>query len=327
MTFQSLYRIAFFIALLAFMPLISICQSSQISRIKILFEDRNFAEAKSILLSIKEGSTDYAESLYYSGRIAVEEKNYDLSVEKFEQAISVNPNNVEYHNWLGVMYGVVAMNSGTLKQAYLAPKIKNEFEKAAALEPNNLPTQWGLVTYYTKAPGFLGGSWEKAFASASIISRNNKAQGIRAYALIHAVQNKTTIAEKEYKEAIQMEPTNCEHIFALAQFYNDQKQYDKSFRLYEDVISRNPLNMVATYHIGHASAQSGMQIEKGISCLTKYLSYTPKPNEPGHSDANLSLAIIYEKKGDRVMARKYYQNTLLLYPGMREAREGLERLN
>ncbi len=321
------HRIIFFITLATVCPIMLMGQSTVIPRVIVMFEQRNFEGAKNLLSGIKEGSADYAESLYYDGRIAVEEKKYDLSVERFEEAIRVNPKNIEYHNWLGVMYGVVAMNSGKLKQAYLAPKIKSEFEIAASIDPNNLPTQWGLITYYCQAPGFLGGSWDKALACAQVITRNDKAQGIRAYALVHAAQNKKELAEKEYIEAIRLEPANCEHVFALAQFYNDQKQYDKAFRLYDDFMNKNPRNMVVSYHVGQVSAQSGLQTEKGITCLNKYLAYTPKPNEPGHSDANLGLAMIYEKKGDKAMAKRYYQKTLQLYPGMKEAVEGLGRVN
>ncbi|NOT77037.1 MAG: tetratricopeptide repeat protein [Cyclobacteriaceae bacterium] len=302
-------------------------QSQVILNSKKLFEERSFEKAKAILSNVQSTHSDYAEALYYQGRIAVEERKYDLSIEKFEEAIEINPENVEYHNWLGVMYGVVAMNSSPLKQAYLAPKIKNEFEKAASIDPDNLPTQWGLITYYTKAPGFLGGSWEKALACAATITRHNKAQGIRAYALVHAGQNKTALAEKEYLEAIRLEPTTCEHVFALAQFYNDQKLFDKAVRLYEDVLNKNPRNMVASYHLGAVSATSGLQADRGIACLNQYLAYTPRPNEPGHSDANLNLALIYEKKGDNRMAKKYYESTLAIFPGMKEAKEGLARVN
>ena len=294
---------------------------------KVLFEERNFQKAKIVLGSIPAGSPDYSEALYYLGRIAVEEKQYDLSVQKFEEAINVNPEVAEYHNWLGVMYGVVAMGANPLRQAYLAPKIKNEFEKAASIDPDNIQTQWGLVSYYVKAPGFLGGSWDKALASAKIIARLDKPQGMRAFAFVHAAQKKTEEAEKEYKAAMLAEPVNAEHVFALAQFYEDQKKYDKAFVLYEGVIKNHPHNMVAAFHLGHASARSGHQIEKGITCLHQYLTYRPKPNEPSHSEAQLSLAMIYEKKGDKLQAKKYYESSLLLHPGMKEAREGLERVN
>ena len=133
-------------------------QSLIIAECKTLFEGRNFEKAEVLLANVKQGDPNYADALYYQGRIAVEEKKYELSIEKFEAAIEVNPNSAEYHNWLGVMYGVIALDAGRLRQAYLAPKIKSEFEKAAAIDPGNIPTQWGLLTYYIKAPFFLGGS-------------------------------------------------------------------------------------------------------------------------------------------------------------------------
>ena len=305
----------------------SVAGQSRTATFKTLFEERNFEAAKRILLGTTKSNPEYAEAQYYLGRIAVEEKKYDLSVEKFEKAIEANPRVVEYHNWLGVMYGVVAMNANALKQAYLAPKIKNEFEKAAAIDPDNLQTQWGLINYYVKAPGFLGGSWEKALASANVISRQDKAQGLRAFAFVHTAQNKMDLAEEELTAAIQQAPGDNIYIFALAKFYDDLKKYDKAFNLYEGVIKKYPDNMVAALHLGQVSARSGLQFEKGIECLSQYLIYTPRPNEPAHCDANLCLAIIYEKKGDTVLARKYYATSLQLYPGMREAKEGLERLN
>ena len=314
----------------------SVDGQSSTATFKTLFEERNFEVAKRILLGKTKSNPDYTEAQYYLGRIAVEEKKYDLSVEKFEEAIAAcstgasgraNPRLVEYHNWLGVMYGVVAMNSNTLRQAYLAPKIKNEFEKAAALDPGNLQTQWGLINFYVKAPGFLGGSWDKALTSANVISRQDRAQGLRAFAFVHTAQNKTDLAEKELMAAIQQAPGDNIYIFALAKFYDDQKKYDKAFNLYEGVIKNYPDNMVAAFHLGHTSARSGLQFEKGIECLNNYLMYAPRPNEPAHCDANLCLAIIYEKKGDTVLARKYYETSLQLHPGLREAKEGLERVN
>jgi len=135
------------------------------------------------------------------------------------------------------------------------------------------------------------------------------------------------LAEKELMAAIRQAPGNSEYIFAFAQFYDDQKKYDQAFGLYEGVIKKYPKDLVAAFHLGQVSARSGLQFEKGIECLSRYLIYTPKPNEPAHCDANFYLAIIYEKKGDTILARKYYATSLQLYPGMKEAKEGLERVN
>ncbi len=325
MSYQTCLQLIFMVVVTA-LPELSSGQSPLVTS-KVLFEERNFEKAKGILTSIPADDDDYSEALYFLGRIAVEEKKYDLSVIKFEEAIEINSGIAEYHNWLGVMYGVVAMESNPFRQAYFAPKIKNEFEMAASIDPNNIETQWGLVNYYVKAPGFLGGSWNKALASAQIISRLDKPQGMRAFAFVHAAQKKTGEAEREYKAAILAEPSNCKHVFELAKFYEDQKKYDQALGLYEGVIKGNPQNMVASFYLGQVSANSGSQFERGITCLNQYLVYRPKPNEPTHSVAHLSLGMIYEKKGDLRQAKRYYESSLLLHPGMREAREGLERVN
>jgi tetratricopeptide (TPR) repeat protein len=294
---------------------------------KILFADRNFPEAKNLLTRIARGTPEYPEAQYYLGRIAVEQKDYDESIQRFEKAVNSRPDVVEYHNWLGVMYGVVAMDANPIKQAYLAPKIKNEFEKAAALDPNNLQTQWGLITYFTSAPGFLGGSWEKSFECARVIARNNPAQGLRALGLIYSAQKKMDLAEKEFVAALKLEPTNPENDYALARFYEDHGKYEEAFAVYDVVLKKDPGNMVAAFRVGSMSARRGCQLEKGILYLNQYLAYSPRLNEPSHSGANISLGMIYEKKGDKPKAKSYYETSLKLEPGMKEALAGLARLN
>jgi tetratricopeptide (TPR) repeat protein len=302
-------------------------KSTVIAKSKALFEKRSFDEAKVVLNSVAKTSSDYADAQYYLGRIAVEQKAYEESISRFEKAIEANDKVAEFHNWLGVMYGVIAMDASAFRQAYLAPKIKNEFEKSAAIDPLNLQTQWGLITYYCKAPFFLGGSWDRALECAVVISKLNAAQGFRANGFVHSAQKKTTQAEKEYSQAVQLEPNNPENDYALAQFYADHKKYDKAMAIYEDLLKKDPKNMVTAFHLGQTSAECGQGFDKGIVCLSQYLTYTPKPNEPSTSGASLYLAMIYEKKGDKSKAKSYYQASLKLEPGMKEAKEGLERVD
>jgi hypothetical protein len=104
-----------------------------------------------------------------------------------------------------VLYGVVAMDANPIKQAWLAPKIKNEFEKAAALDPANIQTQWGLVHYYTKAPGFLGGSWKKALDCVKTIEKLNKAQGLCARGFVYEKQGDMANAKIFYQNSLKLE--------------------------------------------------------------------------------------------------------------------------
>lgn len=320
-------RLFFLLSGCVALSLTSWSQTQSLATIRKWFEVRNFTAAKAQLSTISKDSNEYPEALYFFGRIAVEERDYGLSIEMFEKAIAANPHVAEYHNWLGVMYGVVAMSSNPIRQAYYAPKIRNQFEESARLDPENLQTQWGLINYYTKAPGFLGGSWEKALMCAGVISKHDRIQGLRALGFIHAEQGKNSLAEKELTEALRAEPGNWENTFALAQFYFGQKQYKQAVTLYESYMAQHPQNMVIAFHLGAASARSGIAVDRGIKWLTQYLAYTPHPNEPAHSDAHLNLGLLYEKKGQRELARKCFLTSLNLEPGLKEARDGLSRVN
>jgi tetratricopeptide (TPR) repeat protein len=126
------------------------------------------------LLAIADDQKDYADAQYYLGRISFNAKAYDDAEEFFEEAADTNDKIADYHYWYGSTLGQIATDANTLKQGMLAPKIKDEFEKTIALDSKNLDAHWGLVEFYTKAPGFMGGSWEKATQTAGGIMKINK---------------------------------------------------------------------------------------------------------------------------------------------------------
>jgi tetratricopeptide (TPR) repeat protein len=113
----------------------------------------------------------------------------------------------------------------------------------------------------------------------------------------------------------------------LANFYINQKQYDKAFALFEEDLKKNPEDMMATYQIGKTSALSGQRLERGEVCLKKYLTYQPQKNEPSHAGANMRLAQIMEKAGKKTEAKKLYEVALKADATLKEAKEGLERVS
>jgi tetratricopeptide (TPR) repeat protein len=113
----------------------------------------------------------------------------------------------------------------------------------------------------------------------------------------------------------------------LANYYINQKQYDKAFTIFEEALKKNPEDMMATYQIGKTSALSGQKLDRGEMCLRKYLTYAPKQNEPGHAGANMRLAQIMEKRGKKADAKSLYETALKGDASLKEAKEGLERVS
>ncbi len=298
-------------------------QQAKVDQAKALFESNKYTEAKKILSAIDDGQQEYAQAQYYLGRIAFAENNLDDAADYFEEAVDANDKNAAYYTWLGDTYGSIAKDANPLKQGMLAPKMKSAWEKAIALDAKNLSARSSLIEYYTQAPGFMGGSFEKAHEVAKQIKKLNLAEGHLAEGRVYSREEKFVEAEKEFIAMVKAEP---KYISGLANFYANQKQYEKAFALYDEQLTKTPSDMPLVYQAGRLSAISGLRLEQGETHLKKYLAYQPTPTEASHAGAYLRLGNIYEKKGNKAEAKKHYEKSLALDGNMKEAKEGLGRM-
>lgn len=314
-------RIAF-IFLLNLTMITGFGQTPRIDEARKLYESRRLPEALAIVNKVTEGDKDYAAAQYWLGRIAFDERRFDDAAEFFEEAADKDPGVADYHNWLGNAYGTIAQNANVLRQGMLAPKMKSAWEKAISLDQQNINARISLIQFYTQAPGFMGGSFEKAYQMADQIGKINAAQGHLQRGNILLAEKKPVEAEREFLEMAKADPTYNGN---LVNFYLGQKSYDKAYTLLDDLQKKNPDDYRIVYLIGRTSAVSGLQLDRGEAMLKKYLTYSPKPNEPSLAGANMRLGQISEKKGNKSAAKKYYETALNLDATMKEAKEGLER--
>lgn len=296
---------------------------SNIETAKKLWETKNNTEAKKILSSIKDGNKDYATAQYYLGRISVDEGNFEGAKGFFEEAVDANDKVADYFSWLGNTYATIAQKANPLRQGILAPKMKNAWKKAVELDPNNIDSRRSLIAYYLQAPGFMGGSIEKAKVMATEIIKLKPAEGHFQLGGIYSKENNQQAAEYEYTEAVKADPA---YTSALGSFYVNQKQFDKAFAYFEDAVKKNPEDYVSIYQIGRTSALSGQKLDRGEECLKKYLTHQPKPNEPSFAGVNTRLGQIYERRGNKAEAKKHFEYALKQDATFKEAKEGLERV-
>jgi len=119
-----------------------------------------------------------------SGRQFFEAGRFDEAIKEFRSAVRREPNDSMAHLWLGRATGRKAERSNFALAVFLARRVRSEFERAVALDPENLEARSDLLEFYVEAPRILGGGIDKARREAEAIARLDPEEGRRAWARI-----------------------------------------------------------------------------------------------------------------------------------------------
>ncbi len=292
-----------------------------------LFEARRFDEARSAFQAQLSRNKNDAVALYYMGRIADAQDKSGEAVDWFEKAVKLDDRNALYHFWLGAALGDEAQKASKFRQPFLARRVKSEFERAVALDPQMLDARFGLLDFYSIAPGIMGGSMEMAREQAAAIGRLNPMRGHLAAARIALRQKNDTLAIREYEAAIAIAPDSTAGYFELAGLYRSRQRWAESLATYDRLLGRKPDEAVARARWGIVSAVSGMEMERGERELKLFLANAPaETTTQSFSNVHFRLGQIYEKTGRKELARSAYEESLKLNAGQAEAKKALAGL-
>ena len=292
-----------------------------------LFNVGRHSDARAVLeAAVREDPND-ARAPSYLGRVLLAAGEIEDAVEWMEKSVALEEANAEYHLWLGRAYGSQAIRASVLKQPGLARKVKKEFERASKLDPDNLEARFGLIEYYLRAPGSLGGSLEKAEEQARELRKRDALEGHRAFGRLDEHRKDFDQALREYGRAAAEFPGRAEPSYWTGALYARIKDYSKAFGVYERILESDPAQMAACYQIGRLAILSGQRLERGEECLKLYLRHDPKPDEPSLASAHYRLGLIYEKRGSRDLARREYRTALEMEPSRPEVRDALKKIS
>ena len=315
------------VALLALAPLVAGAAASGALAPGIqLFEGRRYEEARKFFEPYAAKNPKDADAAFYLGRTLFALRQHEKAAEWLEKAAALAPNRSDVQVELGRAYGQAALRANILRQAGLAGKTRAAWEKAVALDANNLEARDLLIQYYLNAPGFMGGGVDKARAEAAEIKKRDAVRGHQAFATIALSQKDPAAAERELKTAIQTAPANPRPRLLIGMFYQDQQKWDAAFEALEAILKADPDNWDALYQVGRAGALSGKRLDRAEECLKRYFGHIPGPEQAPLANAHFRLGQVYEKKGNKAQARAEYQTALKLDPSLKDAKEALAKL-
>jgi cytochrome c-type biogenesis protein CcmH/NrfG len=223
------------------------------------------------------------------GRNYYGQGEFKKATEALERAAALEPGNSGVYLWLGRAYGRRAETSSMITAPGLATKARQFFEKAAQLNPANLDAQTDLFEYYLEAPGFLGGGFDKASATAAQIARISPADGYSAQARLAEKRKEFSSAEAHLRRAVELAPQKIGKLIDLARLFTKEGRYqeaDLSLAKAEQIAPNSPRLMFAKADL-YIKSKRNLDVAREL--LKRYLSCALTPEDPPRSDAEKLL--------------------------------------
>ncbi|MEO6346409.1 MAG: hypothetical protein ABIO60_00735 [Aquaticitalea sp.] len=284
------------------LPILSFGQS-KLEDAEQLFDKKQFSKAENTLVVYVKNNPEDLKAIELLGDTYGQQLEWDDAIASYKKLVDAKDNNANYHYKYGGAMGMKALKVNKFKALGMIGDIKDEFHKAAELDPKHIDVRWALVELYMQLPGIVGGSVNKSLKYANELETLSKVDGYLAKGYVYEYDDEPKLAEKYYKMAIK-EGGSMSCYEKLTNFYEKQKQPEKAIaNLLEnqEVHKRNALH----YQIGKVAAEYHVELQKGEKCLFNYINnYSAEDGVPLEW-AYYRLAQIYKFQGKKQEALRY----------------------
>jgi len=306
-----------------------------------------------------------AEAQWLLSRVRLAYRDADGALGPAEKSVALAPKNADYQWQLAQVVGELASNASVFKQMGLAKRFKREAEAVLAIDPRHTGAMIGLMEFYYRAPGIVGGDKKKAQAIPDQIMAINKVDGYIAKVrllsrqdpppqpsqyeqlYVQAVQAdpkrfephinlasiyasgaspRWELAEKEAQYARQIEPDRTGPYSILAAVYAAGGRWAELDAIVADAEKAIPDNLTPYLRAAATLIGTGKDLSRAERYVRKYLSQEPEPNATNFAGAHYRLAQVLEKQGRNPEAIAELQAALKLDPKFEQAQKDLKRL-
>jgi tetratricopeptide (TPR) repeat protein len=338
--------------LIAQSPAVDLAEHSHWKRLKALVEPRAAANPND------------AEAQWLLSRVRMAYRDVDGALAPAEKAAALDPKNVEYRWQVAQVVGEQASSASVFKQIGLAKRYKREVEAALALNPKHTGSMTGLMEYFNRAPGIVGGDKKKAGEIPGQIMAINKVDGWIAKVRLLQQQSPVPAGEIEqaWVQAVQADPSRYEpHInlasiytggttprwelaekealtakkidldrtapySVLAAVYAAAERWAELDAVLAEAEKKIPDNLTPFLRASGTLLGTGKDLARAERYARKYLSQEPEPNSTTPAVAHWRLAMILEKQGRKSEAIAELQTATKLDPKFEQAQKDLKRI-
>ena len=253
--------------------------------------------------------------------------DWDRGISACEKAVSLAPDNSQYHLWLGRVYGEKADRSSWMTAAGLAKHVRSEFETAVRLNPKNVDARTDLAEFYLEAPGIVGGGRGKAEAQAASLLSLDPPMAHWVKARLAEKKSDLPTAEAEYKAAITSSNGAATQWLNLGIFYKHRERWVDMEQALGHVRAARLDRADALVDAADILLHTGRNLPEAAELLRTYLNSDAKVEQAPAFKAHYLLGSTVEKMGDKQAAAAEYRSALALAHDFRPAQEALQRVN
>lgn len=327
-----------------------------------LMEQGHWKQMRTIAQTRLKTSADDPEANYLMGSVLLKWGDSAAAMPYAEKAVARAAQSPDYHWLLAQIVGDQAERASVFKQIGLARRFRSETETVLRLSPQHVEAHYGMMIYYFKAPGVVGGDKKKAYAEADAIMKIDRAKGYMALvrlaqeeqqrqkleelytqALVanpktydahiglfnvnaNAQSRNVAAAEGHARAAIALDPKRVSGYSGLAWALVAQQRWADLESTLADAERAVPDDSVPYYVAALALFRDGEDCPRAERYFRKYLSQEREAGQPTHAVTQWRLGLLLEKAGRKAEAVAAMEAAVKGDPSLEPAKKDLKRL-
>jgi tetratricopeptide (TPR) repeat protein len=327
-----------------------------------LMEQGHWKQVRAIAQAGLKARPEDPEAHYLMGSVLMKWGDSNAAMPYAEKAVALAPQNAQYHWLLARIAGDQAERASLFKQLGLARRFRSETETVLRLDPRHIEGHFGMMVYYFKAPGIVGGDKKKAYAEADEIMKIDRAKGYMALVRLAQEEKQPQKLEDLYKKALEADPKTYEahiglvNVYAGAQPRNPtaveaharqaiaiepkrisgynglawalvaQKRWADLDATIADAERAVPDDSMPYFIAGLALLREGEDFPRAERYFRKYLTQEREAGQATHAATQWRLGQLLEKAGRKAEAIAAMEAAVKADPSLEPAKKDLKRL-
>jgi len=291
------------------------------------YEASDYAKAIQVLQAAAATEPQNGDVQLLLAKSYLELQQHDPAIKSAENAVTIDPRNSIYHEWLGKAYGEKADHAGWFSAISFAKKTRKEFETAVQLDGSNFSARQALTEFDCSAPGLVGGGEEKALPQIKQLAAMDAAEGHYAAGNCRRQKKDYAVADEEFAKALESNPKSAELIYDIGDYEVKRGQPERLLAVADLGERAAPGDPRGEFYRGVALVLKKENPGEAERLLREYAKKAPtRSGYPRPAAAHAWLGRLFEDQRRMEDAAKEFRSALKLDPKNKMAQEALKRL-